>query len=99
MSGSGFVADGNWHHVTATRSGTDLRLYVDGTTSGPTTANVGVVDVSSTVTIGGTSVSGNDYEGKLDDARIYTRAISGNDVNALDGQRVRASKSTRLPTR
>ncbi|WP_404307435.1 LamG-like jellyroll fold domain-containing protein [Neorhodopirellula lusitana] len=80
---SGFVADGNWHHVTATRSGNDLRLCVDGTSSGPTTSDVGVVDVNSTVTIGGSSVAGNDYEGKLDDVRIYTRAISDNDLDVL----------------
>ncbi|WP_233214590.1 LamG-like jellyroll fold domain-containing protein [Rhodopirellula bahusiensis] len=83
LATSGFVADGNWHHVTATRSGNDLRLYVDGTSSGPTTSNVGVVDVSSTVTIGGSSVAGTDYEGKLDDVRIYTRALSDDDIDTL----------------
>ncbi|MFG0267342.1 MAG: LamG-like jellyroll fold domain-containing protein, partial [Rhodopirellula sp. JB055] len=80
---SGFVADSNWHHVTATRSGNNMRMFVDGNPSGTTSANVGVVDVSGPVTIGGTSVAGNDYEGKLDDVRIYTRAISDNDIDVL----------------
>jgi len=36
INGTIIVADGRWHHVAAVRSGTSLRLYVDGVQSGTT---------------------------------------------------------------
>ena len=80
---NGFDNDGTWHHVVATKTGNALRLYVDATTGASSSATFGAIDVSAPVTIGGTSPTGSDYEGKLDDVRIYTRALSQTDVNEL----------------
>ena len=79
----GFTNDGNWHHVVATRTGNSIRLYVDSATSGSNSATFGAINVSAPVTIGGESPTVSDYEGKLDDVRIYTRALSQTDVDEL----------------
>ena len=77
----GFISDGNWHHVVATRSGNDFQMYVDGVANTASTSAIGTVTSTQPLLIGGTSSS--DYEGKLDEVRVYTRALSGSDVSEL----------------
>ena len=78
---NGFVSDGNWHHVVATRSGNDFEMYVDGAAGSISTASLGTVTSNEPLLIGGTASS--DYEGKLDEVRLYTRALSASDVAEL----------------
>ena len=80
---SGFINDGNWHHVAATfeNGGNAMRLYVDGISSGSTSGTIGTVGPAAPVTIGGHSSA--DYEGKLDDVRVYTRELTSTDVGEL----------------
>ncbi len=80
---AGLVADGNWHHVVATVTTGSLRLYVDNASSGSGGGTLGTVDPSAPLTIGGESTTVSDYEGKLDDIRVYTRALTTGDVNEL----------------
>ena len=80
----GLIADGNWHHVTARRTGNDIELRLN-ENAGVATASglIGALDVSAPITIGGETVSGPDYEGLLDDVRIYTRHLSTSDISEL----------------
>jgi len=78
---NGFVGDGNWHHVVATRSGNDFQMYVDGVAGSISTASLGTVTSNEPLLIGGTSSS--DYEGKLDEVRLYTRTLSASDIAEL----------------
>ncbi|MEM6468653.1 MAG: LamG-like jellyroll fold domain-containing protein, partial [Planctomycetota bacterium] len=77
----GWMADGNWHHVVATRSGDDFQLYVNGVGNTASTQTVGTVSTGEPLLIGGTDSS--DFEGLLDEVRIYSRALSSADVTAL----------------
>lgn len=78
---SGWITDGNWHHVVAIRSGDNFQMYVDGVANTASTVAVGVVTSTQPLLIGGTSSS--DFDGKLDDVRLYTRALSSSDVTEL----------------
>ena len=79
----GVINDGTWHHVVAVKSADSLRLYVDEYTSGVAAASFGTIDVAAPLTIGGESATVSDFEGKLDDVRVYTRALSASDVGEL----------------
>ncbi|MGB7326931.1 MAG: DUF4347 domain-containing protein, partial [Rubripirellula sp.] len=80
---SGFLGDGSWHHVVAVKSLGSLRLYVDDFSSGSSATSFGTIDPAAPVTIGGQSATVGDYEGSLDDVRVYTRALSAGDVSEL----------------
>ena len=77
----GFVSDGNWHHVVAIRSGDNFQMYVDGVANTASNSAIGSVTSTEPLQIGGTSSS--DYEGLLDDVRVYTRSLSSTDVGEL----------------
>lgn len=80
---------GSWHHIAATGDGTALRLYFDGTQVGSgssTTSNYG--SSSYTLHVGGAAVfdppiSGSRFDGLLDEAIMYDRALSAAEVLLL----------------
>ncbi|MBU6232213.1 hypothetical protein KGP36_06220, partial [Patescibacteria group bacterium] len=71
---------GTWHHVVGTINGTTYTLYLDG-------KNVGVsfADNSYGDTVLAAIGRGNSqyFDGSVDDARIYNRALSASEINQL----------------
>lgn len=74
--------DTDWHHVVCIYDGSNIKLYIDGELSGTSAGITGlVVTTTNNLTIGS---SGTDtWKGKIDDARIYNRALSAIDVKRL----------------
>jgi hypothetical protein len=69
-----------WTHLALTFDGSALRLYVNGTLT-TTTAIVGSIPVSTGVLrMGGNSIWGEWFSGKIDDVRIYNRALSASEI-------------------
>src|SRR5262245_10410616 len=98
MSTNGFVSpavdplviwDGQWHAVTGTYDGSRVRLYVDGAEIGsgtPATTAVpyGQQDDSMTIaTYPQCPGSGFDYNGYVDEVRVYNRALSPSEIQLL----------------
>ena len=80
----GLITDGNWHHVAVTRIGTTYRIYVDNSDGGNSSNfSGGTINPSAPLTMGGESPTVSDYEGKLDDVRVYSRGLTGSDVSEL----------------
>lgn len=87
------VNDGAWHHVAVVVSGDTVDFYVDGaldvsrtfsTATGDVSTNNRVVNLQ--VGIGATNFgvkNFNDFDGLIDDVRIYKRAISATEVSLL----------------
>ncbi|HXI60836.1 MAG TPA: LamG domain-containing protein [Polyangia bacterium] len=74
-------ATGGWHHVAYTFDGTTHNLYLDaGTPSTSTTAPNTLTPNNAQL---GAFNSSPSYSGKLDDVRIYNRALSANEINSL----------------
>ncbi len=76
------LSAGVWLHVAGTYDGSTVRLYLNGT------EQAGAVSVSGTVATGDgvhLSWSGSDgaLNGLLDDMRVYNRALSGTEIQAL----------------
>lgn len=91
------VNDGEWHHVgvvwedNGTPEVLDALLYVDGVLVASSAANSQVINTTSgdDVKIGVRGPDGDDlpFDGLIDDARIYARALSAAEMAALHAQR------------
>ena len=83
---------GQWYHVVGTRSGTAIKLYVDGAEAGSGTSNF-VYDVTTplyaaTLAAYDIGAPGDHWhttssDGKVDDLRIWNRALSASEVATL----------------
>lgn len=84
---SGTVSDTDWHHVAATRSGTTITFYIDGVASGTATNGTAFTLNTAPVYVGTISVESpcgtGCFDGRLDDTRIYNRALSAAEITQL----------------
>ena len=80
------LSTGLWNHAAFTHDGTVLRLYLNGFEVASADL-VGSVDVDPTVTVsvGSQPGGGRNFDGFIDDVRIYRRAISESEVESLFG--------------
>jgi hypothetical protein len=80
------VTDNSWHHAVMTFDASDaVRLYVDGTERDTTSVSSPLVSRSSTVKFGAPAhLPDKDFfTGRIDDIRIYDRALSDSEVGDL----------------
>ncbi len=71
-----------WTHLAATYDGATIRLYVNGTLSGSTTATGSLPASTGPFRIGGNAIWDEFFSGQLDDLRLYNRALSATEVQA-----------------
>ena len=87
IDGTSAVATGGWHHVAVTLNGATGTLFVDGVQVGQNTAmTLKPSDMGSTTQnwIGRSQFSSDPYlNGKVDDFRIYNRALTVSEIAAL----------------
>jgi len=82
ISGATRLLANQWTHLAATYDGTTQRLYVNGTQvaqrpqTGPTQVS------SRPLRLGGNSVWGEFFKGRIDEVRFYNRALSTAAINA-----------------
>jgi hypothetical protein len=80
------VLDNGWHHVTGVykRSGTSLTIdtYVDGVLKGSNTAVVGDISAATDMLLGKYMLQQN-FQGSLDDVRVYGRALTSTEITSL----------------
>ena len=80
------LQDGNWHHIVSTFDGTNIRIYFDGAlsgTSGNLSATPPLKDATTFYVASYVGFSGSKFVGKIDDIRIYNRALSLSEVQTL----------------
>jgi hypothetical protein len=83
VTGNISVNDGNWHYILATHNQNgSISIYVDGILD-----NIGAIDYRTSVfgvnAIGRGYSSADYFTGKIDDVRIYNRALSEDEVKYL----------------
>jgi len=71
-----------WHFVTGTFDGTNGRVYVDGVLQATTPAGT-AASFSGLMNIGKNLASNSYWNGLIDDVRIYNRALSAAEIQAL----------------
>jgi len=71
-----------WSHLAATYNGSVLRIYVNGTQVASTTVTGSIDTSTQPLQIGGNSVWGEYFAGRIDELRIYNRALSASEIAA-----------------
>ncbi len=77
---------GQWYHVLWTYNGTDVTLYINGAAQTNFTLNTGsgaILDANQDYGIGGRTIGTLPTNGIIDDVRIYNRALSSQEIQAL----------------
>jgi hypothetical protein len=69
-----------WSHLAGTYDGTALRLYVNGTQVASQAVSGSIASSSGALRIGGNSVWGEYFQGRIDEVRIYNRPLSQADI-------------------
>ena len=87
-SGAGLAADGQWHLVAATRSGSTLLLYLDGRQVGAAAVSVGGfvtgrATLGARVALAGEPASDSFVGGQLDEVAVFAHALTSERVAAL----------------
>jgi hypothetical protein len=91
--GGAHISAGVWHHIAGTYDGTNLQLYVDGQASGNPMPHTGAISPlvlpGEFVSIGSEDgrascgCTGRHFWGLIDEASIYSRALSSNEIAAI----------------
>jgi len=80
LRGGTWLLRNTWTHLAATYDGTTERLYVNGTQVAQR-PQTGPIQVSSgPLRLGGNSVWGEFFKGRIDEVRIYNRALSATEI-------------------
>ena len=71
-----------WSHVAATYDGTNVRLYVNGVLAGALVAGGELPATDDPLRIGGNLIWGEYFAGRIDEVRVYNRALSAGEIAA-----------------
>jgi len=79
FGGAGLAAV-TWTHLAGTYDGTTVKVYVNGVLAGSAPASGSIGVSGSPLSIGGTAAYGEYFNGRIDDVRIYNRALSAAEI-------------------
>ena len=88
IASSGDLTEDEWRHAAAVYDGSEMRLYLDGSPVGSTSKSGALsLDPAVPVWIGGSpgGASERPWDGILDEVRIYDRALTQPEIQALPG--------------
>jgi len=82
LFGTGALTTNTWTHLAGTYDGATLRLHVNGVQVS-SRAQTGPIAVSTNpLQIGGDTIYGQYFQGKIDEIRIYNRALSPTQIQS-----------------
>jgi hypothetical protein len=84
-TGSSALPLGTWTHLALTYDGSAISLYVNGVRVSTKQASGTIQSTSSPLWIGGNSPYGEYFNGRIDDVRIYNRALSQAEITIAMG--------------
>ncbi|MCK4886359.1 MAG: hypothetical protein KAS96_03165 [Planctomycetes bacterium] len=88
VTGTTDIVDGQWHHVAGVYDGVNKYIYVDGQLDGYRASSGAIITNDNPLYIGSDAVwPDNEFNGLIDDTRIYDKALTASDVMALAGVR------------
>ncbi len=76
-------ATGTWYHVACVYDGSALTIYVNGTADGSDPYTGAIRNVSANLLFGKNGGASSFLNGKIDEARVYNRALSPAEIQAL----------------
>jgi hypothetical protein len=84
--GTAQIANNAWTHLAATYDGSTLRMYVNGVAVGSRAMSGGMLRSTGALRIGGNTIWGEWFRGRLDDIRVYSRALAGAEIQTDMGR-------------
>ncbi|HLE48845.1 MAG TPA: DUF2341 domain-containing protein [Patescibacteria group bacterium] len=81
---NGALSTTSWQHVAMVANGTNTKIYINGQFDSET-ANSGTLSGSGNVSVGAAANGTQGYDGKIDDFRIYNRALNETEIRQLAG--------------
>ena len=81
-NGTAAVATNAWAHLAATYDGTTLRLWVNGVNVSSRAVTGAIASSTMPLRIGGNSVWGEFFAGRIDEVRVYNRALTAPEIAA-----------------
>jgi hydrogenase maturation factor HypE len=81
-SATASLALNTWTHLAATYDGTTVRLFVNGVQAGTRAVSGSLAASTGALRIGGNAVWGEYFSGRIDEVRIYNRALSAAEIQA-----------------
>ena len=75
--------DGAWHHAAGVATPTSTAMFIDGRMVARDGSSVPFTYLSGSVNVGRNAAASLNFEGSLDDVRIYARALSADEIAAL----------------
>ena len=81
------LAANTWYHIVGTYDGSTVKIYVNGSLQASTAATGTITPTVGNVQIGEISGGDDEFTGAIDEVRIYTRALSPEQVVALYSNR------------
>jgi hypothetical protein len=82
LYGTGVLALNTWAHLAATYDGATMRLYVNGVQVASRAQTGTIVTSTNPLQIGGDSIYGQYFTGRIDEVRIYNRALSAAQIQS-----------------
>ena len=83
MSGKGYVTN-HWGHLAGTYDGATVKLYIDGSLANSMSFSGTNAGMDTTMgAIGQSGLNDRYFQGKIDDVRVYNRALSAGEVKQL----------------
>ncbi|MDZ4721389.1 MAG: LamG-like jellyroll fold domain-containing protein, partial [Roseiflexaceae bacterium] len=84
----------SWSHLAVTYNNSTLRLYLNGAQVASTAASGAMATSSNPLRMGGNSIWGEYFSGRIDNVRIYNRALSATEIQTDMSTPVASSSST-----
>jgi Concanavalin A-like lectin/glucanases superfamily len=83
-SSANTIKPGTWQHVGMVRKGNTLTMYIDGVNNGTqSAAGTANISNSSSMKVGDAACTNYDFDGLIDDVRIYNRALTAQEIKRL----------------
>lgn len=82
LYGTGALTVNTWTHLAGTYDGVTVRLYVNGVQVASLAKTGTIATSTNPLQIGGDSTYGQYFQGRIDEVRIYSRALSASEVVA-----------------
>lgn len=92
------LAVNTWVHLAGTYDGTTLRLFVNGAEAATQVVGGAIATSSGALRIGGNALWGEYFQGRIDEVRVYNRALSASEIQT-DMNTPVASEPPAIPPR
>ena len=98
IAATGTNLQNQWASIVATRDSSSFRLYIDGTQAASQPSPPASAQNGQNLFIGTDAGSNYFFDGKIDDIRIYSRALSTNEISLLYHHEKAKTPLTNSPT-